>query len=691
MTLLPALLLACTPLLDVPRAFDAGSTVRMTAADVDRDGAPDLVTSGHGVTILYGTGSALSEPVALGVAGFAGFVGDVDGDALPDIIAFSGDAFAPQTTMLVRNLGQRRFGAPEPLATGTRGAIALADFTGDGALDLIIPRPNANGILLRNDGRGHFTAEETTRVDDSAAVVGDVDGDGDADLVHAHSSRVMIEHNDGSGRFTTERMTFWSPIKATLEDLDRDGRSDLIAMLEHEGGLFVYRAPIDFTKSRRFDAGAPRATISGDFNGDGALDLAVLTREGTLSDSAPRVLVFLGDGNGGLQRTQDVMVGDEYAESIATADFNRDGNLDLVVPAGRGNGRAAIVFGRGDGTFAQNPLAAQPNARRLTTLTGALDLDGNGVDELLAVDRASFPLVGVMNGGSYHFEWLPAQSVTFAAGEWNEYGWRTIVAAENQQIVVLSRDPQGIWSRVRTIPVASPLRGIASEDVTGDGKRELIVVDDRLRVLDANGNELFAGETMQWARFQILTLDANRDGKQDLVVKRMGTESPVPHPPIFSDGFVSLYPGRGDGTFGEGTRLLSDTIVYDIWTGNFDGDANADILTMSDLGVVLLHGDGQGGFTQRPTSFQAAIVLVADFDGDGILDALTSDHTLYQGTRGGFVRTGAFLLGPQPQGYALARRQANARPSLTAIMGYAGELYFVDVVCGRSRGRAVRR
>lgn len=686
-----AVLLACIPLLDAPRVYGPGSAATIVAAvDVDRDGDPDVITLGtEGVHVLYGGNATLAPPIIIANELFAPFVADVDGDGLVDIVAAESSPSEPRI-VVVRNLGQRRFGAPEPIRSGQHGIIAVGDLTGEGHPDILLSAQTATSLLLRNDGSGHFTTEDTIHFESVPAVIGDIDGDGKADVVQAvESRRLMVARGDGTGRFTAEFTTFWMSMTAALADLDRDGRSDLIGMFE-SGDLYVYRGPVDLQKFTRVPAGRPHAVTAGDFNGDGSLDLALLSHAGTLKDSAARVLVFLSGSDGKLVRSRDVLIGRDSRydgwptiTSLASADFNRDGILDLVVPGG--DSSVGLVFGRGDGTF-ETPVILQ--ARRLTTLSAASDLNGDGVDELIGFDSNRFVIVGVqLADGTYHFEWLPIPGTTYAIGDANEHGWRTIlVSGHGEDLSVLSRMPDGVWNRVTTIPGTA--YGLASEDLTGDGRREIIVVNDRrLRVLDADGTERFSAETAFPATFRIAVADVNRDGQQDLIVGRGGTESPVPHPPVFSDGFLSVYLGRGDATFEAENRLIENKIISGPAVGEFDGDGNIDILVGAEDEVLLLRGDGRGGFTRRrgftPWGF------AADFNGDGILDIL-SGSTLYEGKRGAFLRRGSWILDSFSTGIVLARRAPGARPVLVGAMGYAGEIYTVDLECGTPRGRVAR-
>ena len=343
---------------------------------------------------------------------------------------------------------------------------------------------------------------------------------------------------------------------------------------------------------------------------------------------------------------------------------------------------APSTYDRGDGPSATlQVIQSRPHTR----LAEAIDLNGDGIDELLGFDGAGFPIVGVQkSNGTYHFEWLPAQGWKVAAGDPNEHGWRTLLVG-GSDLEVLSRSPQGVWGRVRTIPGA--LYGVASEDLDGDGEREILVVHDRrLRVLDANGNERFSMETEWPALFRLFVADVNGDAKPDLIVMRRGTESPVPHPPIYSDGFLSVHLGRGDATFEPETRLVDDELIWNVAVGDFNGDAIADILVATDFTSLLLRGDGRGGFAQRRAP--AGWTHAADLNGDGILDVLTSDFALYQGTRGGLVRLNEY--GLPRTAFVFPRRAPNARPSLVGVTDEAGEIFVVDVLCGTPRGRAAR-
>src|SRR5262249_38340245 len=101
---------------------------------------------------------------------------------------------------------------------------------------------------------------------------------------------------------------------------------------------------VSFIARQAFDAGSfPVSVAVGDFNGDGALDLAVANQD------FGRVSVLLGNGDGSFQAPRSLSAG-SHPTSVAVGDFNGDGALDLAV-GNRDSNNVSVLLGDGDGSF----------------------------------------------------------------------------------------------------------------------------------------------------------------------------------------------------------------------------------------------------------------------------------------------------------------------------------------------------
>jgi hypothetical protein len=108
---------------------------------------------------------------------------------------------------------------------------------------------------------------------------------------------------------------------------------------------------------------------TGDFNGDGKLDLVSLNADGTT------LSVFLGNGDGTFQPPIDSTPGGSNHAPVIVGDFNRDGKLDLIIPSFSGSTPELLeLFGNGDGTFS-TPLTIPTSDYQV--VSGDFNRDGN--------------------------------------------------------------------------------------------------------------------------------------------------------------------------------------------------------------------------------------------------------------------------------------------------------------------------
>src|SRR5215204_770761 len=223
--------------------------------------------------------------------------------------------------------------------------VSMGDLDGDGDVDLVLAKGRHTPILdrvLLNDGTGHFTASDLGPIADRTytAALADLDGDGDLDVLTSNDTpdQKLVYLNDGKGRFTvagTWGVGAWSTRNAAIADLNGDGRPDVIAA-NRPGPSFVCLNQ----GGGRFagdcipiPADSATSIVAADFDKDGFIDLAVPSRDVGQSH------VYFNDGKAGFARRVPFGPADAAARVAAAADFDGDGDVDLAV----GDERAASM------------------------------------------------------------------------------------------------------------------------------------------------------------------------------------------------------------------------------------------------------------------------------------------------------------------------------------------------------------
>jgi len=329
------------------------SPLSIFAADLDNDGALDLVTANKDsdeVSVLLNNGSGGFSPHAVYSVGdnpFSVFVGDLDGDGDLDLMTANSSSSGSISVLL--NNGNGTFLAPINYPIGAYPhSVFAADLDTDGDLDLAATNVTSDDVSIRlNNGDGTFAPRSFYEVGDWPEVVlaADLDSDGDLDLVTANknSDNVSIIFNYGDATFSSHSVYSVgdSPRSVFVANLDSDGDLDLITANYSTNNVSVLLNDGDgtFNTHTVYSVGyGPKSIVADDVNGDGDLDLV------TANTSGMTVGILLGNGDGTFAPSSSYAVGNNPA-SVFAADLDADGDLDLAV-ANSGDDNVSLLLNR---------------------------------------------------------------------------------------------------------------------------------------------------------------------------------------------------------------------------------------------------------------------------------------------------------------------------------------------------------
>jgi beta-lactam-binding protein with PASTA domain len=334
---------------------------------------------------------------------------DFNGDNEPDALVFTpanGNTVLSSSLAMLPGDGTGKLGAPvSSPVTITPTMLVTASINKDGKADVVlagyIPNGSPELAVLLNQGNGTFAGELDYTLPSPVVslVTGDFNGDGLTD--------VAVGVNPGAGNTGTSGVyvllgqsngTLTSPVKidASLNptglvaaDINGDGKSDLIVADQGayspqiNGALHVYLGNANgaFTAAAALTTSATNYSVAalGDLNGDGKLDLIVAGGVPGATSGTVNVYTLLGNGDGTFKAPVALAPAgqDGVVTSIALADVNRDGLLDVAI--GNATDFTEVLLGNGDGTLNDSILALGQQPLALA----AVDLNGDGFPELL--------------------------------------------------------------------------------------------------------------------------------------------------------------------------------------------------------------------------------------------------------------------------------------------------------------------
>lgn len=583
-----------------------------------------------------------------------------------------------------------------PLAENTKGT-AVGDLDGDGDLDVVVGNEcdeiefcftDPQSWVYLNDGSGNFNwsgsaiALGASGERTYSVAVGDMNGDGYLDIVTGNLGTNRVYLNDG--------------------DSDGDGKWD---------GTFT---------TQSFASGSDTISLAlGDLNGDGHLDVAVANFD-PVNGYPEFSEIYINDGSGSLSLAGNF--GPEYAETIdiALADLDGDGFLDIAAVHGYNPGRQnAVYLNDGEANFwsssGNSPDCTQDNVRCLgaeTRMSRALaigDLNGDGSLDVVVVNQGAVNDL-YLNDGAGNF---PTGSTFGASGsrdtvtlaDMDGDGDLDVVDGDTNVELYLNN---GSGSLGTPYAISSSfifnVGSLSPVDVDGDGDLDIVSGNtgaNLVHVNDGAGNLSFSSLSSSSSTESAAVGDMNADGHLDIVIGRYINQDRV-YLNDGSGGFGSSY------TFGPGSGDTNDLAV-----GDLDGDGLLDIVAADDgvMGAgdpVIVHlNNGDDTFTSQYLSYCDECITYAvalgDLDSDDDLDIVVgsqfdvgaglggpnvvylNDGGQQGGTPGTFVQTIAFGSG-QDYTHAVALGDLDGDGDLDVAVGNCyetedyGDFGYQDVV-----------
>jgi hypothetical protein len=386
------------------QAFHAGEAVTASLNRDVRTAAGESLPTGYTWTFWIQSGPGSLDMVELGsvttlqegeehTQPYGGYAGDFNSDGYPDI-AIPNEVSGDVRVMMNDGAGNYSDFTVLDIPSGTYPSPNEgADFNGDGITDFAVGNAGNDVVAVfmgRGDGGFHVASSYHAGTNVRGLCIMDLNLDGSPDIATANMTggvepnrgTISMMINDGAGNFT-DITTIPSPGRGektcATGDANEDGILDLFVGAFNSDEMLVYlgdgNGGLEF-KSKVPTRGRTWMIVSGDMNGDGHVDLISANRQ---TSSAA---VFFGDGEGNLSEPVQYKIGEDPL-AIDVGDIDGDGDLD-VVSSDKAGDSFTIYENAGDGTLIRPRTLLSGKAGSCAIIHDRDrdgDLDITGVDE----------------------------------------------------------------------------------------------------------------------------------------------------------------------------------------------------------------------------------------------------------------------------------------------------------------------
>ncbi|WP_053002203.1 T9SS type A sorting domain-containing protein [Kordia jejudonensis] len=515
------------------------------ATDIDGDGDMDVLSGCHLNKIVWyentdGQGTFGAEQAITTYPNYVSEVhaSDLDGDGDMDVYAIYGSVIF----WFENTDGQGTFGAQQIIGyTFSYADVYATDLDGDGDMDVLSTTPtNSNEQKIvwyeNTDGQGTFSANQvitTLEVFPTSVHASDLDGDGDMEMLFTSSLSTSIiawyENIDGQDAFGEQQVI--TPLaknagKAYPGDVDGDGDMDVISegngvsWYENRDGLGTFGAPKTIALSTSL-------AYTSDLDGDGDID--VISRNSVGLSWQENID---GQGNFGAQQIITTLI--NYAHSVFASDLDGDGDMDVLSTSGSDNKVVWYENTDGQGTFGGQQI--------ITTLVNspqsvyAIDLDGDGDIDVLSASEDDHKIAWYENtdgqgtfGGQQIITTLTNGARSVYASDLDGDGDMDVLSASRYDDKVAwyeNIDGQGTFGSQQIIStLADNVQSVYATDLDDDGDMDVLcaIRDDDIIAwyenIDGQGTfgtqQVITSETN--GPIWVYASDMNSDGNMDVL------------------------------------------------------------------------------------------------------------------------------------------------------------------------------
>jgi hypothetical protein len=565
-------------------------------------------------------------------------------------------------------------------------SIAVADFNGDGNLDIATANRSSNDIsVLLGNGNGTFAkavnySAGTGGPDPVSIIAADVNGDGKPDLIVADlgTKSISVFINTGTGTFNAAvKYTVGnSPSAVAVADLNGDGSPDIAVTNSADNTVTVLfnNGSGTFTTNATYSTGTtPSDIVIADFNGDSHNDLAI-TNQGSNN-----VSILLNTGTGAFNPAANYCVANANGActavspvSLVAIDLNGDNIPDLAIASLSSSVTTLLNNGSGAFTFTGTASSSQtPQAIATGVFSGT-------TTSLVIADNStnSFDIYGNTNGSlSVPLSYLSGTKPdAIAVGDFNNDKKLDVVVANSSDndVAVILGTGTGTFTDIENFIAGPTPIALAVGDFNGDGSADYVVnsgngVNTSVELFTGNAKGVFtqsATVSLSSDVASIAAADFNNDKKLDFVVAQAALNG------------ISVVLGNGNATFNTPASYSTDTGPVAVAAADFNGDGYADIVTANANGndVSVLLNTKSGTFNPAvnyPAGTAPDAIAVGDLNNDGHIDIVVANGVSGGGVSvllgngdGTFGTPTSYPTGNGPASVTLAKTSGHIYPDI---------------------------